>query len=69
MTLQPDYSKYATLKAAALKAAGEWPGLCGERWAHCTPTTQAPRLQGSGGSPSWGSKVPSLEGPQSSRLL
>ena len=37
VTLQPDFAKYATLKAAALKAAGERPGLCGERRAHCTP--------------------------------
>ena len=36
LTLQPDFAKYATLKAAALKAAGERPGLCGERRAHCT---------------------------------
>lgn len=36
LTLQPDFAKYATLKAASLKAAGERQGLCGERRAHCT---------------------------------
>lgn len=28
VTLQPDFAKYTTLKAAGLKAAGERPGLC-----------------------------------------
>lgn len=42
MTLQRDYAKYATLKAAALKAAGEWPGLCGSAGL-CAPGIQAPR--------------------------
>ncbi|XP_024593174.1 protein shisa-8, partial [Neophocaena asiaeorientalis asiaeorientalis] len=41
LTRQPDYAKYATLKAAALKAAGEWPGLCPERRAHRTRGVQA----------------------------
>lgn len=34
LTLQPDYAKYATLKAATFKASGEWPRLCEERRAH-----------------------------------
>ena len=37
MTLQADYAKYTTLKAAALKAAGEWPNLCRERLASLDP--------------------------------
>lgn len=43
--LQPEYLKYATLKAAALKAAGEWPGLCGETRVHSTRVSK-PRLCG-----------------------
>lgn len=47
--LQPEYVKYATLKAAALKAAGECPGLCRESRVHSTRVSK-PRWRG------WGSQ-------------
>lgn len=63
MTLQPNYAKYATLKAAALKAAGEWPGI---------PVRGAARrrvsklLDYKARGPGSSSTVPSLAGQRSS---
>lgn len=68
MTLQPDYAKYATLKAAALKAAGEWPGS--PVWG---APGAAPRvsklLEHKAQGPRSSSTVPRLAGQRSSQLL
>lgn len=68
MTLQPDYAKYATLKAAALKAAGEWPGIPvrGEPGA---ARRVSKLLDYKARGPGSSSTVPSLAGQRSSQLL
>lgn len=73
MTLQPDFAKYATLKAGAtvkaggLKAAGEWPGspVRGAPGA-APPVNKLPDYRKARG-PGCSSAVPSLAGRRSSQ--
>lgn len=48
LSLQRDYAKFSTAKAAALKAAGEWTGLGVERPAGPSTSTRLGPLQGPG---------------------
>ncbi|KAM5175273.1 protein shisa-8 isoform 2-T2 [Callospermophilus lateralis] len=65
-TLQPDYAKYATLKAAALKAAGEWPDAC---LPHCPRRGRPPGLLPAFSHRRVGPADPPGAGPEASRGL